>query len=129
MTPSRSAFEYAVVRIVPDIEREEFLNVGLIMFSRERRYLVARSSLDEAALEALRPGCDIESIREQLRFVEGVAAGQVTTAPFATMSQSERFHWLTTPRSTLIQTGPLHAGTTEEPRETFEHLYRVMVSR
>jgi hypothetical protein len=129
VAPSRSAFSYAVVRIVPDIEREEFINAGLVMFDRERRYLVARTSLDATALEAMRDGCDVEAIRGQLRNVEAIAAGTLQVAPFATMSQSERFGWLTTPRSTIVQPGPLHAGTTEDPDATFEHLYRVLVAR
>lgn len=129
MAPSRSGFSYAVLRIVPDIEREEFVNAGLILFSPERRYLVARTVLDADALEALRPGCDSDAIRDQLRFVEAVAAGELSDGPLATMSQSERFHWLTTPRSTLVQPGPFHAGTTEDPAETFEHVFGVMVSR
>ena len=129
MAPSRSGFSYAVLRIVPDIEREEFVNAGLILFSPERRYLVARTVLDAGALEALRPGCDVDAIRDQLRFIEAVAAGELSDGPLAAMSQSERFHWLTTPRSTLVQPGPLHAGTTEDPAETFEHVFQVMVSR
>jgi hypothetical protein len=126
---SRSPFAYAVVRIVPDIEREEFLNAGLIVFCRPHRFLQARVVLDDAALDALRPGCDHGAIRDQLRFIEGVAAGEVIAGPFATMSQSERFHWLTTPRSTLIQTAPLHGGTTDDPAATFERLYRMLVTR
>lgn len=129
MPPSPSPFSYAVVRTVPDIEREEFLNSGLILFCRPRRFLAARTSLDVAALEALRTGCDLDGIRDQLAFIEAVAAETVTAGPFATMSQSERFHWLTTPRSTVVQPGPLHAGTTHDPAATFERLYGVLVSR
>ena len=129
MPPSRSAFSYAVVRVVPDIEREEFVNAGLIMFCRARRYLAARTHLDADALETLRAGCDLDAILQQLRFVRQVAAGEVASPPFAAMSQSERFHWLTTPRSTVVQPGPLHAGTTDDPSATFEHLYGVLVSR
>src|SRR5688500_19329151 len=83
MAPSRSGFSDAVMRIVPDIEREEFVNAGLILHSPERRYLVARTFLDEAALAALRPGCDTEAIRDQLRFVEAVAAGELDDGPLA----------------------------------------------
>ncbi|HEY6608996.1 MAG TPA: DUF3037 domain-containing protein [Candidatus Limnocylindria bacterium] len=129
MAPSRSAFSYAVVRVVPDIEREEFVNSGLILFSRPREFLAARTDLDASALSALRDGCDLDGIREQLAFIEDMAAGRVAEGPFAAMSQSERFHWLTTPRSTLVQPGPLHAGTTDEPAETFERLYRILVKR
>jgi hypothetical protein len=129
VAPSRSAFAYAVIRVVPDIGREEFLNSGLILFCRPHEYLAARAKLDAEALAALRPDSDLAGIREQLRFVEELAAGRVTAAPFGTMTQSERFHWLTTPRSTLVQPGSLHAGTTDDPAATFEHLYRVMVDR
>lgn len=129
MAPSRSAFFYAVVRVVPDIEREEFLNSGLILFCRPRRYLVARTNLDADALRALRPDCELDAIREQLRFIEEIASGRVPASPFADMSQSERFGWLTTPRSTLVQPGPLHAGTTPDPAATFEHLYALLVER
>jgi hypothetical protein len=127
--PSRSAFTYAVLRVVPDIEREEFVNAGLILFDRERRFLRARTDLDVAALAALNGDCDLDAIRAQLELVEAIASGTTEVAPFAAMSQSERFHWLTTPRSTLIQPGPLHAGVTDDPDATFEHLYGVLVRR
>jgi hypothetical protein len=127
--PSRSAFTYAVLRVVPDIEREEFVNAGLILFDRERRFLRARTDLDVAALAALDGDCDLDAIRAQLELVEAIASGTTEVAPFAAMSQSERFHWLTTPRSTLIQPGPLHAGVTDDADATFEHLYGVLVRR
>ena len=129
MAPSRSGFAYAVVRVVPDIEREEFVNAGLILFDRERGYLAARTRLDPAAVDALRSGCDHEAIRRQLELVEQIANGSIDTVPFAGMSQSERFHWLTTPRSTVVQPGPLHTGVTEDPSATFEHLFGVLVAR
>lgn len=129
MAPSRSAFSYAVVRVVPDIEREEFMNAGLILFDRERRTLLARTQLDPGRLRSLGGDCDIDGIRAQLKLVERIASGRIDVAPFTRMTQSERFHWLTTPRSTLVQPGPLHGGTTEDPHATFEHLYRVLVDR
>ncbi len=128
MARPRSAFAYAVVRIVPDVEREEFVNAGLIVFARERRFLRARTHLDADALEALRPGCDHDALRAQLELVEQVADGRVA-GPFAGMDQSQRFHWLTTPRSTLVQPGPLHGGTTEDPGTTFENLWDTLVER
>lgn len=129
MARSRSGFAYAVVRVVPDIEREEFVNAGLILFDRERGYLAARTRLDPAAVDALRSGCDHEAIRRQLELVEQIANGSIDTVPFAAMSQSERFHWLTTPRSTVVQPGPLHTGVTEDPSATFERLFGVLVAR
>ena len=127
--PSRSAFSYAVLRVVPDIERGEFVNAGLILFARERRFLVARTHHDEAVFDALQPGCDHAAIRRQLEMIEQIAAGAAAVAPFGTMSQSERFHWLTTPRSTVVQPGPIHAGTTDDPAATFDHLFEVLVRR
>lgn len=128
MAPPRSGFEYAVVRVVPDVEREEFLNAGLILFARERRFLRARTRLDADALEALRRGCDLDGLRGQLDLVERIAAGDATS-PLGGMDQSKRFHWLTTPRSTLVQPGPLHAGVTDDPEATFEHLWTTLVER
>ena len=129
MPPSRSPFAYATVRVVPDIEREEFLNAGLILYSRVRSFLRAATWLDEEALTALQPRSDVAAIREQLGFIEAVADGVLTSTPLGAMSQSERFHWLTTPRSTLVQPGPLHTGTTEDPEATFTHLFALLVRR
>ncbi len=129
MPPSRSPFAYATVRVVPDIEREEFLNAGLILYSRVKSFLRAATWLDEAALGALHADSDVAGIRDQLRFIERVADGELTATPFGTMSQTERFHWLTTPRSTLVQPGPLHTGTSDNPEATFTHLFGLLVRR
>lgn len=129
MAQPPSAFSYAVVRVVPDIERQEFVNAGLILFCRPLRFLQARTHLDEASLAALRRDCDLEGIGEQLRLVERIAAGEADAGPIAALEQSERFHWLTTPRSTVVQPGPIHAGVTDDPAATFEHLWNVLVAR
>jgi hypothetical protein len=125
--PSRSPFAYAVLRVVPDIEREEFVNAGLVLFCRSLRYLAARTSLHAERLCALQPDADLAALREQLELVERIAAGEVASGPLAGMSQSERFHWLTTPRSTAVQPGPTHGGMTDDPAATFEHLYLTLV--
>ena len=127
--PSRSPFSYAVLRIVPDIEREEFVNAGLVLFCRSRRFLGARTSLNAERLRALRPSADVDALAAQLALIEQIAAGQVTSGPLAGMSQSERFHWLTTPRSTAVQPGPIHGGMADDPEATFEHLYSTLVDR
>ena len=129
MTPSRSPFSYAVLRVVPDIEREEFVNAGLVLFCRSRRYLRARTSLDVDRILALRPNADATALLAQLALVEQIAAGEVASGPLAEMSQSERFHWLTTPRSTVVQPGPIHGGMADDPDVTFEHLYTTLVDR
>jgi Protein of unknown function (DUF3037) len=127
--PSRDPFSYAVLRVVPDIEREEFLNAGLVVFCRARRYLGARTSLDPRRLATLVAEADAAAIREQLSLVERIAAGEVAAERLGSMSQSERFHWLTTPRSTVVQPGPIHGGMTDDPAATFEHLYATLVER
>jgi hypothetical protein len=127
VAPSRSPFAYAVLRVVPDIEREEFVNAGLVLFCRSLRYLVARTSVDAERLAALQPDADLGALRDQLGLVERIAAGEVASGPLAGMSQSERFHWLTTPRSTAVQPGPTHGGMTDDPAATFEHLYTTLV--
>lgn len=127
--PSRSAFSYAVLRVVPDIEREEFVNAGVVLFCPPRRFLDAMIELDADALCALDPSCDLEGIRAQLEMVRAVAAGTLERAPFATMTPSQRFHWLSTPRSTVVQPGPLHAGTTDDPAGTLAHLFETVVRR
>lgn len=127
MSPSRSPFAYAVLRVVPDIEREEFVNAGLVLFCRSRRFLGARAFLDAARLAALRTDADVEALRGQLALVERIAAGEVASGPLAGMSQSERFHWLTTPRSTAVQPGPIHGGMTDDPATTFDHLFATLV--
>jgi hypothetical protein len=129
VAPSRSPFAYAVLRVVPDIEREEFVNAGLVMFCRSRRFLGARASLDAARLAALRPDAELDALRDQLALVERIATGEVASGPLAGMSQSERFHWLTTPRSTAVQPGPIHGGMTDDPAATFEHLFATLVIR
>jgi hypothetical protein len=129
VAPSRSPFSYATIRVVPDIEREEFLNAGLIVFCRPRRFLGARTSLDADALEALHPGCDADALREQLALYERIAAGDREAGPVARLPDSERFGWLTAPRSTVVQPGPMHTGLTDDPAATFEHLYGLLVER
>jgi hypothetical protein len=122
-------FSYATLRVVPDIEREEFLNAGLILFCRPQRFLHARALLDRDALAALADACDADALEEQLRLVERIAAGDADAGPIAALEPSERFHWLTTPRSTLVQPGPIHAGVTEDSEATFDHLFRRFVER
>jgi hypothetical protein len=129
VTLSRSPFSYAVVRVVPNIEREEFLNAGLILFSRPHRFILARTHLDETRLRDLAANGDVEGVRGQLDLFERIAAGDAGAGPIARLSPSERFHWLTAPRSTAVQPGPIHTGVTDDPRATFEHLFAVLVAR
>jgi hypothetical protein len=124
---AREAFQYAVIRVVPCVEREEFLNVGVIVFCRTRRYLAARVELDEARLAALAPGRAWPGLREHLDARVRVAAGDPDAGPIAALPQSERFHWLVAPSSTTIQSSAAHSGLCEEPATMLDHLMRRLV--
>lgn len=125
--PERCSYDYALIRVVPRVERGERINVGVILFSRTRAFLGVLTHLDEARLLALAPDIDLEAVREQLRLLSLVATGQSEAGRLAGMSLSERFHWLTSPRSTIIQTSPVHCGLCQEPEITLKHLLQTMV--
>ena len=121
-------FQYAIVRVVPRVERGECMNVGVVFFCRPRRYLAARSALDEARLEAFAPGLDAVEVRAHLDALTRIAAGDAAAGPVARLEQSERFHWLVAPSSTVIQTSPVHTGLCEDPEQTLERLMEKLVA-
>ena len=121
------AFSYAVVRVVPRIEREEFVNVGVILFCAERRWLGCRLARASDRLRALAPGLDATEIERHLEALRAVCAGDPAAGPIAALSASERFHWLVAPRSTAIQTSAVHAGVAEDPAAALAHLYATLV--
>ena len=125
----RSPFEYAIVRVVPRVERGEAFNAGIVLMCRARRYLGAQTGLDEAVLAALSPDCDPEAIREHLALVDRIAVGDPSAGPIAALSAPQRFHWLVAPSSTMIQPSPVHTGLTADPLVTLEHLFRTLVRR
>jgi len=108
--PSLAWYSYAIVRVVPRVERGECINVGVVLFSRERRYLAARIELDDHRLRALAPDLDVALVERHLATLLTVAAGSSEGGPLADLPPAERFHWLTAPRSTIIQTSPAHVG-------------------
>ena len=108
-----ASFDYVIVRVVPRVERQEFINAGIIVFCLEKRYLEARIHLDDRRLKSLWPDTDIEVVREHLAAIPRVCAGDPAAGPIATLSQRERFHWLISERSTIIQTSPVHSGLSE----------------
>jgi hypothetical protein len=122
-----SSFDYAILRVVPRVEREELINAGVILFCLERDFLQARVELDEARLRALWPGTDVELVRQHLEAIPKVCAGSPDAGPIARLSQRERFHWLVSPRSTMIQVSPVHSGLCEQPERTLDDLFRRMV--
>ena len=120
-------FDYAVVRVVPRVDRDEFVNAGVILFAPQMKYLAARTFVDEARVKALWPSLDIESIRRHLEAIPRVAAGESDAGPIAQMAQSARFHWLTSPRSTVIQISPIRTGLSAEPEKLLDHLTQELV--
>lgn len=121
-------FQYAIVRVVPRIERGECMNVGVIFFCRPRRYLAARIALDEARLASFAPELDLEEVRAHLDALTRIAAGEEDAGPVARLEQSERFHWLVAPSSTVIQTSPVHTGLCEDPEDTLTGLLDKLVT-
>jgi len=110
------------------VERGEFINAGVIVFCLEKRYLEARVIVDETRLRALWPQLDVDLIRKHLEAIPKIAAGDPDGGPIAKLSQRERFHWLVSPRSTMIQVSPVHSGICEEPENTVEKLAERLLS-
>jgi Protein of unknown function (DUF3037) len=125
----RDDFQYAIVRVVPDVERGECVNAGVVLFCRRRGFLAARVALDERALAALAPGCEPAAVRPHLDALVRIAAGEPSGGPIAALEPSERFHWLTAPSSTVVQTSPVHTGLTADPAAALEHLFERLVKR
>ena len=122
--PELSSYDYAVIRVVPRAEREEFINSGVILFCPEQKFLDVRLRVDEARLRALWAEIDIDSVRRHLEAFPKVCSGDPSGGPIAQLSQRERFHWLVAPRSTVIQISPVHSGLCESPEKTLEQLFR-----
>ncbi|HVK04971.1 MAG TPA: DUF3037 domain-containing protein, partial [Armatimonadaceae bacterium] len=125
------AYDYAVIRVVPRVEREEFVNVGVIVSCPSRRFLEARVELDErqtTALFALDPNLDFDAVRAHLASIPAVCAGGKGAGPIGEFSQRERFHWLVARRSAVIQTSPVHTGRcSTDPDALLERLLDTMV--
>jgi hypothetical protein len=120
------AFQYAILRVVPRVERGEFLNVGVVLHCRTLRYLDCRVGLDEArraALQALAPDVDLESIDDHLEVIERIVRGELAGGPIAALPAPERFRWIVSPSSTVIQPSDVHSGLTDDPAATLERLF------
>jgi hypothetical protein len=122
-----SPFQYAIVRVVPRVERGECVNAGVVLFCRPRRYLDVRIALDEARLLALAPDVDLDAVRGHLDALRRIAEGDETAGPIAALPASERFHWLVAPSSTIIQCSPVHTGLTDDPEVELERLVAQLV--
>ncbi len=123
-----SPFEYALLRVVPRVERGEFVNAGVILYCQEKRFLEAALHLDPERLRALDPRLDPEAVRAHLEAARRVCAGGPEAGPIGLLPPVQRFGWLVAPRSTIVQPGPVHTGLAEDPQEALDHLLQTMVS-
>ncbi len=120
-------FDYAAIRLVPHVEREEFFNVGVILSCPAHKFLEARIFLDEKKLECFAPEVSAETVREYLDIIPKICTGSKSAGVIGKLTQRERFYWLTAQRSTIIQSSPVHTGFTADPCATLEHLFEKMV--
>ncbi len=122
-----SPFEYALLRVVPRVERGEFVNAGVVLYCQEKRFLEAAVHLDPERLRALDPHLDPKTVRAHLEAAPRVCAGGPGAGPIGLLPPVQRFGWLVAPRSTVVQPGPVHTGLAENPREALDHLLKTMV--
>jgi hypothetical protein len=122
-----NSYDYALIQLVPSVERGECLNIGVILFCRTLEFLGARIHLNATRSLALSPDLDLAAIQQQLDTIMLICEGGPEAGPLGKMSQSERFHWLVSPRSTIIQISPTHEGVCDDPRAALEHLFKTMV--
>jgi hypothetical protein len=120
-------FQYAVLRIVPDLERGEAVNAGVVLFSRRHGFLAARTHLDRERLRALAPDADGQAIGERLEQLEHIARADPAAGPIAALDASERFGWLTAPASTVVQPSAVHTGLCDDPAAMLERLFERLV--
>ena len=121
------AYDYAVIRVVPRVERGEFVNVGVVLSCKAGGFLEARIELDEARMRALDPGVDLDVVRAHLEAFAAICAGGDSAGPIGRLPARERFRWLTAPRSTVIQTSPVHSGRCDDHSTMLERLLDAMV--
>ena len=123
----RSPFAYAILRVVPRLDRGEFLNAGVVLLCRPRRFLAARIHLDRERLAALAPNADPDLALARLEALAAVAAGDPDAGPIARMTRAERFHWIVAPASTIVQPSEVHTGMTADPAQMLDHLFATLV--
>lgn len=126
--PAMHSFDYAVLRLAPHVEREEFVNVGVILFCRTLRFLSCRLHVDERRVATLAPGFDGAAARAQLDLTPLICAGGPAAGPIGELDQAERFRWLTSPRSTVVQVSTVHGGLCDDPQAALDDLFRRLVA-
>ncbi|MBB1243310.1 DUF3037 domain-containing protein [Streptomyces durbertensis] len=127
MSGKRDVFEYALLRVVPRVERGEMINAGVVVYCRARSYVCALVHLDEPRLRALDPSADVVGVRAALHAVERVCAGGPEAGQAGGDDAGRRFRWLVAPRSTVVQPGPVHTGLTADPHAEAERLLELLV--
>jgi hypothetical protein len=127
--PDRKAFQYAVLRVVPDIERGERVNVGVVVYSPERKFLGARVQVDADRVRALAPDVDIAALERHLRALVAIADGSSEGGPLAQLPPSERFGALSAPSSTAVQPSEVHTGVCEDGENELDELFERLVAR
>lgn len=125
--PEKHLFEYAVIRLVPRVEREEFLNVGVVLYCRDLQFLSCRYTLDKERLQSLCADFDCDEVEEHLRAFEWICNGDAKGGAIAKLDIASRFRWLTATRSTIVQSSKVHPGFSEDPKETLEKLHGQLV--
>ena len=125
--PGKHLFEYAVIRIVPKVEREEFLNAGVILYCKDLRYLQARFNINEKRARAFCEKISIEEFQQHLDVFDAICKGEKDAGPIAQLDIASRFRWLTAKRSTIVQTSQVHPGLSDDPVATLQKLYEQLV--
>jgi hypothetical protein len=125
--PGREAFAYALLRVVPHVERGESVNAGVVLYCRRRSFLAVQAAVPAERLRALAPDVDVGAVASHLDALARIAAGDAQAGPIAAQPQSERFHWLVAPASTIVQPSAVHTGVTGDPQATLVRLYEQLV--
>ena len=125
--PDKFRYDYAVIRVVPKVDREEFINAGVIVSCPDLSFLEAGIQLNESRLLALDPNVDLELVRKHLAAIPTICRGGDGAGSIGQLPQRQRFHWLVAPRSTMIQTSPVHTGRCNDPVAALDHLLTTMV--
>lgn len=125
--PKRHSFDYAIVRVVPRVDRAEFINAGAILYCRTQRFLAARLALDKDRLLALAPALDQDEVLRNVDVISAICVGAPDSGPIGALSLAERWHWLTSPRSTVVQLSPAHCGLCTDATVALDEIMRRMV--
>ena len=123
----KQLFEYAVIRVVPRVEREEFLNVGIILYCRSKKFLACSYRLDQSKLQVPCPTMDCGDVESHLRSFESICKGDKGAGPIGSLDIASRFRWLTATRSTIVQTSKVHPGFCEDPQDKLQKLFEQLV--